>query len=216
MKAILKQTQQVLKNFIVIEGLDGSGTTTQLLLMKKKLKTLNIPFFSTFEPTKSDAGKLIRKILKGEHKAHPHTLAFLFAADRNEHIHDPVNGILASHLKGECVICDRYLFSSLAYQSVIADFNFILALNAHFPLPSHLFFLETPVKVCMERLSHRQGREIFEHTEFQEQVLKGYRKTLNFFKDFPFHIHRIDGTLSKEKVFSKIWEITGSLPIIKK
>lgn len=211
----MSRTYTVLENFIVLEGLDGSGTTTQLNLLEERLKTLNIPFFSTFEPTKSITGELIRNILKGEKQAHSYTVAFLFAADRNEHVCNPKEGIVAHLSRGELVICDRYLFSSLAYQSVSSDFDFIYSLNSHFPLPSHLFFLDTPVHICMQRLSEREGREIFEHTDFQENVLKGYRKTFAFFKEFPFHIHNIDGTLPREKIASKIWEKIESLPILK-
>lgn len=210
------QTCTVLENFIVLEGLDGSGTTTQLELLEECLASLSIPFFSTFEPTKRKTGRLIRQILKGEEKAHPDTVAFLFAADRNEHLYDPDDGIISHLSRGELVICDRYLFSSLAYQSVTADFDFIWSLNLHFPLPSYLFFLDAPVHICMQRLSGREDKEIFEHSEFQENVLKGYRKTLKRFKNNPFHIHTIDGILPREKVFLKIWEKIESLPILKR
>ena len=91
MKPILNQTHTILENFIVLEGLDGSGTTTQLEMLEERFKTLTIPFFSTFEPTKSGTGELIREILKGKKKVHPDTIAFLFAADRNEHLHAPTD-----------------------------------------------------------------------------------------------------------------------------
>ncbi|MBN2533294.1 MAG: dTMP kinase [Spirochaetales bacterium] len=212
----MSRTYTVLENFIVLEGLDGSGTTTQLALLEERIKALHVPFFSTFEPTKNTTGTLIREILKGEKDAHPDTVAFLFAADRNEHLYHPIDGILIHLFRGELVICDRYLFSSLAYQSVSSDYDFIYSLNRHFPLPAFLFFLDTPVDLCMQRLSDRKGREIFENREFQENVLKGYRKTLDIFKEYPLHIHQINGTLPREKIFSEIWEKIESLPIVKK
>jgi thymidylate kinase len=98
---------------------------------------------------------------------------------------------------------------------VAADFDFIYSLNAHFPLPSSVFFIDTPVRTCMERMSNRKGREIFEHPEFLEKVLKGYRKTFHLFRDSPFHIHMINGAESREKVFLNIWEKIESLPIVK-
>ena len=87
--------KKVLKGFFVIEGLDGAGTTTQLKLICKTMQDAGIKVFSTFEPTDSEIGCLIKRILKGETKATPLALAYLYAADRENHLHDPNNGILA-------------------------------------------------------------------------------------------------------------------------
>jgi dTMP kinase len=212
----LKIKQEILKNFIVLEGLDGAGTTTQLSLLERKIKELSIPHFCTFEPTKGPVGMLIRSILKTEDTVDAGTAAFLFAADRNEHLYHPDSGITDHLNNGELVASDRYLFSSLAYQSVLCDFDFVLSLNNIFPLPSHLFFIDVPIAICMERLVARAEKEIYETIDFQKKVLRGYEKTLLYYKSSGMSIHRIDGTLQPHTVFQKIWEILASLPIFKK
>jgi dTMP kinase len=212
----LKTKQEIRESFMVIEGLDGAGTTTQLSLFDKKLEKESIPHFCTFEPTKGPVGMLIRSILRTENKVDAGTTAFLFSADRNEHLYHPDSGITGRLDNGELVISDRYLFSSLAYQSVMCDFDFVLSLNKSFPLPSHLFFLDVPIAICMKRLSERSTKEMYETSDFQEKVLEGYERTLSFYRYSGMTIHRIDGTLQPETVFQKIWDVVASLPILKK
>ena len=77
---------EFISNFAVIEGSDGSGTTTLLSNLKKKLQnTGKSVFFTTFEPTNSPTGSLVRSALKKEITLEPETLCYLFAADRTEH-----------------------------------------------------------------------------------------------------------------------------------
>lgn len=114
----------ILRNFIVFEGIDGAGTSTQLKLLKEKKGTEN--FLFTCEPTSSATGKFLRQMLKGDVAVKNETAAYLFAADRNEHINgclqieekNLITGVKEACQKGNIVISDRYLFSSLAYQSV--------------------------------------------------------------------------------------------------
>ena len=103
---------KILKNFIVIEGLDGSGTTTQARLLRERLLEDGESIVNTQEPSNSMIGTLISAILEGKEKVNPKTLAYLFAADRKNHI-----DLLMDSFETSKVICDRYLFSSLAYQS---------------------------------------------------------------------------------------------------
>jgi dTMP kinase len=204
-----------LPNFIVLEGIDGAGTTTQLDLLDERLTARSIPHFTTCEPTSNRVGELIRSVLSGKVRVAPETLAYLFAADRNEHVFDPDLGIIAKHDAAKVIVSDRYLFSSLAYQSIECDVDFIARLNERFPLPGHLFFIDIPIEVCMERLAQREAKDIFEKKGFQEKVIASYKRTLGLFDGTQMKIHIIDGTLSKEDVSQKIWEITASLPILK-
>ena len=96
--------REILKNFFVIEGLDGAGTTTQLKLLDKELSVRNIPHLCTFEPTDFEIGSLIRNILHKKTKANRDTIAFLFAADRNEHIYRKDYGIIDHLDKKELVV----------------------------------------------------------------------------------------------------------------
>ena len=132
---------EILKNFIVFEGLDGAGTSTQSRLLSKEIKSS----FLTFEPTDSKIGGLIRDCLKKKINFDTLTLAFLFSADRRDHLYKK-NGIIDRCKQNQIVISDRYLFSSLAYQSIDYPFDQILELNKYFPLPEVVFFLDTSLE----------------------------------------------------------------------
>lgn len=191
--------QQVLSNFIVIEGLDGSGTTTQLKKVVELFDEKSISTHATFEPTSSPLGTLVRQVLRKEVVTTPLALALLFAADREDHLHHPITGITQRLANGEMVISDRYFFSSLAYQSVECGFDRVLALN-QFPFPEFIFFIDTPIEDCLVRIDERkESKEIFEHKEFLTQVKQNYDK---IFSELPLDVHFfvIDGTKSKEEI----------------
>jgi dTMP kinase len=207
----------VLENFVVLEGLDGSGTTTQLHLAEEKLAGSGIPHLCTGEPTQGPVGRLIRQILKKQFQVQPDTVALLFAADRTEHLHQENHGILDHLERGELVICDRYLFSSLAYQSLACDPEFVFSLNRRFPLPRHLVFLDTPVALSQKRLADRGpgGPELYDPADIQEDILAGYERAFSRFAHAGMQVHRLDGRGDSGIVFEKLWSILRSLPIVK-
>ena len=204
---------KVLDNFIVFEGLDGSGTTTQLNLLSNKLKENRIPFWTTSEPTTNPIGLLIRKILTREESVEPKTLAFLFASDRNEHLHNPEDGIIAHLRRGNIVITDRYLFSSLAYQSEECGFEFVYSLNSDFPLPKHLFFLDASSEVCQKRIKTRSSIELFDDIRKQEKIRSWYQYAFRYVKQQDMNLYYINGDEREEFVFEKIWSILAHHPI---
>jgi dTMP kinase len=208
---------EVLENFVVLEGLDGSGTTTQLHLADKALDSRGIPHFCTGEPTKGPVGRIIRQILKRQIQARAESVALLFAADRNEHLYEENEGILSHLRQGELVVCDRYLFSSLAYQSLTCDPEFVFFLNRRFPLPQHLVFLDTPVAVSQQRLTIRSadGPELYDGREIQQDILSAYERGFLRFPDSDMRLHRLDGSQDPEVIFEKFWSILASLPIVK-
>ena len=130
-----------LSNFYVLEGLDGSGTTTQLEILDERLGALGVSHLCTSEPTDGEVGRLLRAALQGRIRLHPYTIAHLFAADRNEHLRASGVGILDRLKAGDLVISDRYLFSSLAYQGAQCGVDFVWSLNSRFPLPSAVIYL---------------------------------------------------------------------------
>jgi dTMP kinase len=209
--------EEVLDNFVVLEGLDGAGTTTQLRLAGQRLAALGIPHFCTSEPTQGPVGRLLRSILKTRIGAHPDTVALLFAADRTEHLHRDIDGILYRLSLGELVICDRYLFSSLAYQSLACDAGFVFSLNRRFPLPRHLVFLDTPVAMSQARLNGRGlgGAELYDSPEIQQDILDGYENGFARFAHTGMRLHRLDGRADPERVLEKFWSILKRLPIVK-
>ncbi len=114
-------------NFIVLEGIDGSGTTTQAEQIKKEFTDMGLPAHVTAEPTTGPVGAMIRQVLSGRlvtrigSSASPPgwtTMALLFAADRQDHLESEIEPNLRD---GVNVICDRYLYSSVIYQSVSSN-----------------------------------------------------------------------------------------------
>ena len=211
---------KTIRNFFVLEGLDGAGTTTQLNLLRENLSGESIPFFITEEPTQNPVGKLIRRFLSGELPASQSTLARLFAADRDDHLYNPGYGIISHIEKGEAVISDRYLFSSVAYQSVGFDRNQVIEINSSFPLPALLFYIDTPLESCLSRIESRgMSREIYEKKNYLEKVKENYehffsqltgtdgKEDKNLIPGQPasadgknFRLIRIDGTLRIEEI----------------
>ncbi|MCD6396935.1 MAG: dTMP kinase [Spirochaetaceae bacterium] len=204
---------EIIKNFIVFEGLDGAGTTTQTELLDNRFKQFNIPCKSGCEPTRGFIGKTIRQVLSGDRKVASGTIAKLFVSDRHEHIYNPTDGILSLCEAGNYVISDRYLFSSLAYQSLDYGFENVMALNKDYPLPEHLFFLDAPPEICQQRLRSRESLEIYENNELQEKILKNYRKSLELYSNSGMFIHILDGTLNKFELEKIIWSKVYPSPI---
>ncbi len=209
-----RMRSRIITNFVVFEGIDGSGTTTQLSLLSQRLRNAAVPFTATSEPTRGPVGALIHSVLSGSLPLAPETLALLFAADRNEHLyHGPES--VAANAETKLVVCDRYLFSSLAYQSVDCDFDFVASLNDRFPLPEILFFIDAPLEVCARRRSGRAAVQIFETDEYQRRVLGQYEKALTRFSKAPMRLVRLDGTRKKEEIAEEVWKIISAMPIVK-
>ncbi len=197
----------------MLEGLDGSGTTTQLRMLAERLARDGRPHAMTWEPTDGTIGRMLRSILARETRAHPRTVALLYAADRSEHVHDPQAGIEARTRRGELVISDRYLFSSLAYQSIECGFDWVMGLNSGFPLPQHVVFLDTPVEVCQERLSRRGKPELFDGLAFQTKVREAYLRAFTRFSGTGMQVSLVDGDRPAGLIHGDIWKIISGLPI---
>jgi dTMP kinase len=190
---------EIIKKFFVIEGLDGAGTSTQAKLLSEKIPGS----FLTSEPTGDIIGKLIRKILKKEINVSPLTLAYLFGSDRSEHIFGK-EGIIERCNKNQIVISDRYLFSSLAYQTLGVSFEKVYDINKDFPLPEIVFFINTPLEICQKRIQKRpDGKELFEDREMQEKILQNYLKGFSLYKDKGTRIYELDGSASIEDILKE-------------
>ena len=203
----------ILRSFIVLEGLDGAGTSTQLSLLSNRLKHAGKPHTATWEPTDGPVGKLLRAILAGQVKMLPTTTAMLYAADRNEHVNAAETGIAARASRGELVISDRYIFSSLAYQSIDCGLDFVFALNERFPLPQCLLFIDTPVEVSQRRLSGRGKAELFDGQVFQARVRENYMAAFEKYRSSGMAISIIDGDRPQDAIHEEIWKILSGLPI---
>ncbi len=193
--------EEILKGFFVIEGLDGAGTTTQLQLIGSQLEKAGRKAIMTFEPSDGPIGKLTRSILRGEEDASPQALAYLYAADREDHVTRFIRPAIAS---GAIVLSDRYFFSSFAYQSMSVPFEKVAALNAGFPFPEAVLFIDTPPSECVRRIASRGSKkEIFEQQSILENVQANYEKA---FAMMPAEVKlmRFDGTASKEQIAREI------------
>lgn len=202
----MEQELNVLKNFIVLEGLDGSGTTTQLNLLKEKLESAGKTVYATCEPSPLPTGQLIRRILEKEIETEAETLARLFSADRYEHLYNKYDGIIKHLNSGDIVITDRYLFSSLAYQSLGCGFDFILSLN-NFPLPEYLIYIDVTPEVCRQRMSGRELEELFDSEDIQMSIINNYERGMSLFPESRMKFVRIDGSQEPDKICSEILKV---------
>lgn len=206
----------ILHNFIVFEGIDGAGTSTQINLLKDKLPSQKTMF--TAEPTEGPTGKFLRSVLKGEVELNPGTTAFLFAADRNEHLYGK-GGIVEHCTQGGIVVTDRYLFSSLAYQSATCGKDLPWMLNQGFPLPEYLFFFDIEPSISLNRITERNVTEIYEKQDFLEKTSTEYHRVIKDFEKSSegkeMKIIWLDASKSKEEVEENIWSVLKNIPILK-
>lgn len=170
--------------FIVLEGLDGAGISTQAVRLEKHLRKLGYGTFLTKEPTMSLIGDLIQSALKGNWHAPGTSLQLLFSADRAKHITDEIEPALK---RGKMVVCDRYVFSTLAYGFASGvDFEWLYAINKTFKTPDLTIFIDVSPDVSMSRIITRRERgKLFEKRETLSKVRKAY---LNLAKRFKFKI----------------------------
>lgn len=197
----------ILQNFIVLEGIDGAGTSTQLKKLQEKLSE-NQAFFTAEPVETSETGRFLRRVLKGEVPVHPGTAAFLFAADRNEHLYGK-DGIVEKDASGMLCFSDRYLFSSLAYQSATCGEELPRLLNSTFPLPRILFFFRIDPKVSLARITGRGVTEIYEKEDFLRKTEAEYEKVVASFKkdsESGMKVVEIDASQSPDEVFEVIWK----------
>jgi dTMP kinase len=206
---------EIIPNFVVFEGGDGSGTSTQLSLLSDRLKNIEKPvFFPTFEPTDGQIGKIIRSALRKEIFLKPETLAMLFAADRNEHLYGR-GGIIERVNCGELVVSDRYVLSSLAYQGIECDDDLPVFLNSRFGAPELTIFFDIDPEIALERMKNRESLEIYEYLEFQEKVRQKYKSALDKYGKNGARVEIIDACKTAAEVAGQVWSILSVMPIFK-
>ena len=194
-----------MKNTIVIEGLDGAGTTTQMNLIAKRLEDEGKKVFITHEPTDNPIGRIVRDVLQKKIKTTPEALALLFSSDRDDHLYNDEYGLMEKIEQGYYIITDRYKYSSVAYQGVECDIDYIKRINDRFPHPSHLVFVDTTPESCMARIEKRGSeKELFERLEFLKKVRENYLKQ---FSSLPHGVNYlyVNGEKTIEEVEEEIW-----------
>ena len=207
----------IINNFIVFEGGDGSGTTTQLSMLEAMIKREyggKLPFFSTCEPTDGQIGRLIRAVLKNELPVKPHTLAMLFSADRNEHLYGK-DGILEHVNNGFFTACDRFALSSLVYQGIDCGDDLPDLINWRYPAPEVTIFLDIEPEIALERIKDRSSLEIYEYLGFQEKVRSRYKLMIEKYRAAGAKVEIIDASKTAYEVADQVWSILFQLPIFK-
>ncbi|MBN8228093.1 dTMP kinase [Corallococcus macrosporus] len=190
--------------FIVLEGLDGAGTTTQTERLASVLKAEGHAVVTTREPSDGPVGTMLRQALTGRlglpHGRGPlaqETLALLFAADRTDHLHARV---LPALEQGKVVLCDRYVLSSLAYQGASLSMEWVNTVNSHAVSPDLTLFVGVDPQVAATRRAVRGGpAELFEADEAQRRIALQYLKAIELRENHERIVH-IDGELSVEAV----------------
>lgn len=167
--------------FVVFEGLDGAGTTTQTGLLAGHLAGLGIDVETTNEPSTGPLGAVLRQALEGRLVLDPVTMALAFAADRTDHLFNARHGVVRSLELGRWVLCDRYLLSSFGYQvSDEIDAGWLASANRHALRPDLTLFIDTPPAVCLARISARTvHRDLFENERALERTQVNYRAALD-------------------------------------
>lgn len=198
--------------FIVFEGIDGAGKTTQIGLLADYLKSRGRTVFRTAEPTDLPTGKLLREALSGRTARTACELAALFTADRVSHNAEPKNGIAAHLAAGEDVICDRYYYSTLAYQGSETDGGWVRALNLDCPeirRPDLCIFLDLSPEESMARITRgRTSLEIFETADRLARVREQFRRV---FASLPGeNVQIVNAAGSIEQIQSRIREIVDA------
>lgn len=194
--------------FLALEGIDGSGKSTQARLLSDRLREMGVPFYATMEPTDSPIGSMIRQVMTGRIQADPRVIAALFTADRLDHLLNEVNGIAGKIEEGISVITDRYYFSSYAYQSVDVPLDWLIQANAlsrDILRPALHLFIDVDAGTAMERISqNRFSTELFEERSRLAQVRQNYLDVFERLKDTE-RVVLVDGNQSQENVAKDIW-----------
>ncbi len=208
---------------IALEGLDGAGRTTQCGLLVAALRARGLPAHATAEPTAGPVGGLLRLALgwrlgryarDGDGEAgggeaafvplDPRVLALLFAADRLDHLTNEVEPLLAA---GATVVSDRYVLSSLAYQGLEVDVDWLKEINSRARPADLTLYLDVPPEVAVRRIVGRGGRqEVFEPLETLRRIHDNYQARLAELRAAGAAVHIIPGLGSVEEVTKALAE----------
>jgi dTMP kinase len=174
--------------FIVFEGIDGAGKTTQINLLRETLEKRGFTCYVTAEPTDMPSGKAIRRALAKEVDSTPIQMAEMFAHDRELHNTDAQSGIERMLADGITVICDRYYYSSMAYQGSFTDMKWVARMNLDCPeirRPDVCIFLDLLPEQSLERISNseRAFTEIYETKEKLSAIRDSFYRAFDMVKD---------------------------------
>ena len=194
--------------FVVFEGGEGAGKTTQIEALTKWLEARGENVVVTREPGGTDIGERLREILldKDSERMHPKTEALMYAADRAQHVAEVIGPALE---EGKIVVSDRFLDSSLAYQGLARG----LGLDEIYDIskwatgslvPDLVFYLKVDAKTGFSRITGDTDRLESEGVTFHEKVSVAYRKLA---KQFPDRFVVLDATNSPSQLHEEVVKV---------
>lgn len=179
-----------MQNFIVLEGIDGAGTTTQARRLHQTVAGMGLDCLLTCQPSDGPVGKLIRLQLADPEGARGRALALMFAADRNLHVE--------TFRRHHTVVCDRYVLSSWAYQGLDLALDWVKEINVGVPVPSLTILLDVDPEVAeLRRIDRGTDADHFEASETQKILAERYRELIHA---WPGPTAVVDGSGDVDKV----------------
>ena len=197
--------------FIVFEGIDGAGKSTQVSLLVKKLGELGCDVHLTAEPTELESGKALRRALSGKDKKSECEMATMFVLDRIAHNTDKENGIIPLCEQGKTVISDRYYYSTLAYQGHTTNYEWVKSMNLLCPEIKHpdiCIYLDLLPEQSLARIKSRgEQAEIYENIEKLTKVRNTFLSVIDDLKRGGEKIFIVDASRSPNDIGDEIFEI---------
>ena len=190
--------------FITLEGLDGSGKTTQARLLGARLEAEGTEVVLTREPGGTPLGEEVRNLLLHGGDVAPWAEAALYAASRAQHVEQLIRPALA---RGATVICDRYVDSSVAYQGIARGLGLERVLDLNLAavgglMPDRTILLEIGVAEAASRMGHDLDRIEREGDGFRDRVAAAYR---DLAQRFPARYVTVDGAAAPETIAEEIY-----------
>ncbi len=197
-----------------MEGIDGAGKTTQAEMLCAHLESKGRRVVRTAEPTGFPTGVALREALGGRVKKSECEMAVMFVEDRIAHNLHPTEGIQALLAEGVDVICDRYYYSTLAYQGHSTDYGWCKSMNLSCPeilRPDLCIYLDLTPEQSLERI--RRGREQVEIYENEETLTRVRNAFLRVFDDLSDtdRIARVNAYRTPEEIARELADLVDHL-----
>ena len=212
----MNQINQTWGRLIVLEGIDGAGKTTQASLLEAHLRAKGREVCRTAEPTPFPTGVALREALSGKTKKSECEMAVMFVQDRIAHNIHPTEGIEAWLTRGVDVICDRYYYSTLAYQGQSTDYEWVKGMNLSCPQirrPDLCIYLDLTPEQSMERIQRGRDRvEIYENTETLARVRNAFFSVFDDLRETD-RIAIVDAYRSPEAIAEEIAMLSDSVKV---
>lgn len=189
---------------VSIEGPDGCGKSTQAKLLARWLRSRGHKVIITDEPTNGVIGRVIKRVLRGELRVPVAVEALMFAADRVQHV---TNLIAPAVRAGKVVLNERYVSSSLVYQSARGlSMSWIRSINRYAPKPDLAILIDVPADVALTRIKSSRKLDEFERDmRLQKRVRRNY---LRIAKREGLKV--VDGARSRDEVQAEIRKLVGA------